>query len=216
MTTRTTEKWTPEQDAILADMYRHGHVSRQLDRLPGRTHRACIQRALRIGASLPAPSTFTELEDRIIRRAYRKGTPIKEILALLPGRSQRSVHARAQRLRLNGKFKGTTGSTYSWIEQAARDVLDDSAPLTAREIAALGGASISGVVHMLRRVHGNGFYIAAWEHCGNSFAAKWLVGNEPDMPKPVARTNAENCRRRRARARLDGSPFKTAILQVTA
>src|SRR5690242_3435396 len=102
------EKWTPEQDAILAEMYKRGNVSRQLHLLPGRTHRACIQRAIRIGVSLPAPSTFTEVEDRIIRRAYRKGTPIKEILTKLPGRSQRAVHGRALRMGLNGKFKGTT------------------------------------------------------------------------------------------------------------
>lgn len=214
---RTNQPWTPELDAILADMYRNGPISKQLDRLPGRTHRACIMRAIRIGISKPAACTFTKEEDAIIRRAYRQGTPIKEILAKLPkARSSRAVHARAQRLGLNGKFNGTTGSTYSWIEQAARSVLEDSPPLTAREIAMLTGASSAGVVHMLRRAHGKGLYIAAWEHCGNSFAAKWLVGKDADAPKPVARSNAENCRRRRDRARLGDSPFKTAILQVTA
>jgi hypothetical protein len=117
---------------------------------------------------------------------------------------------------LNGKFNGTTGSKYSWVEQAARAALEDSDPMTADVLAATIDASLAGVVHMLRRMHGKGFYIADWRHCGNAFAAQWLVGKEPDAPKPVAKSNAENCRRRRARARVANSPFKTAILQVTA
>jgi hypothetical protein len=213
------QPWTPEHDAILTEMYRRGKISTQLHLLPGRTLRACIMRAQRIGVSMTGPSTWTKAEDQAIRRGYKHGIPLKEIAAELDGRSPRAICARAIRLGLNGKFAGKTGSTFSWIEMAARKALEDGIPLTARALIAATGASNPGMVHLLRRVHGKGFYIANWENCGHTYAAMWALGDEPDAERPAKKTAADSCRAWRARQKLKvgaGNPFATLILQVAA
>ncbi|MFT0167503.1 hypothetical protein ACLKMY_00545 [Paraburkholderia mimosarum] len=189
----------------------------QLHRLPGRTHRACVQRAIRIGVSAIQASMWSEAEDDIIRKGYHNGTPIKKLLAQLPGRTYRGVGARALRLGLNGKFNGKTGSQYSWIEDAARRLLDEGTPMSCRDIADAIGASAEGTVHMLRRVHGKSFYIADWRKTSNGHEALWLVGRRADAPKPPPASNAEKCRRSRARRRIRTggfNPFATLAQQV--
>lgn len=211
--------WTDEQDAILTDMYRAGRVVDQMHRLPGRTHRACIQRAIRLGLSATQASSWTATEDQIIRAGYRKGIPVKVLLEQLPGRTHRGTHARALRLGLNGKFNGKTGSAYSWIEAGARRLLDEGMPMSCRAIAEALGASKEGTVHMLRRVHGKSFYIADWERVDTGWAAMWLVGKKADVPKPLPETNAAKCRRARDRRRIRTggfNPFSTLAMQVTA
>lgn len=211
--------WSPEEDTILADIYRAGRVIDQIARLPGRTHRACIMRAIRLGISEVKPSTWAASEDAIIRAGYRKGTPVKELLAQLPGRTHRGTIARAQRIGMSGRFDGKTGSAYSWIEQAARELLDNDVPMTCRAIADAVGASRIGTTHMLRRVHGKSFYIAGWERAGSCWAAAWLVGRKQDAPKPIPDTNAARCRRARARQRIRTggfNPFASLANQVAA
>jgi len=211
--------WTAEQDAILAEIYLAGSVIDQLHRLPGRTHRACLQRARALRLSAAQAPQWTAEEDAILRKGYRAGTPVKVLLEQLPGRTHRGTLARALRLGLNGQHKGCTGSSYSWIEMGARRLLAEGMPMSCRAIAEALGASKEGTVHMLRRVHGKSFYIADWERVENGWAAMWLVGKKADAPKPAPETNAAKCKRARARRniRTGGfNPFATLAMQVTA
>lgn len=212
--------WTPAEDVILSEIYRSGRVVDQISRLPGRTHRACIQRAVILGLSKAKPSLmWSAEEDALIRAGYAAGTPVKQILRDLPGRTDRATKSRAVRLGLSGKFKGKTGSDYSWIEAGARRLLDDGMPMTCNAIAEALGASKPGTVHMLRRVHGKSFYIAGWERARGTWAAMWMVGKKQDAPRPIPETNAVRCRRARARRRIRTggfNPFATLAMQVAA
>src|SRR6185437_2809689 len=137
----------------------------------------------------------------------------------LPGRKPRATIARAQRIGLTGKFNGTTGSCFSWVEQALRKALDEGMPLTARQLAEVTGASIPGLQYTIRRLHGNGLYIESWANSGNGHAARWMLGSKRDAQKPAAKRGADSCRQWRARQKLKSpgfNPFAIAMQQVAA
>jgi hypothetical protein len=211
--------WTNAEDEILRDIYKTRSLVSQMHRLPGRSFESARMRAHRIGLADPAFSAWTPEEDEVIRRAYANGTPIKVAIRDLPGRKPRATIARAERIGLTGKFNGTTGSSFSWVEQALRKALDEGMPLTARHLSEVTGASIPGLKYTIRRLHGNGLYIESWANSGNGYAARWMLGSKRDAKKPEAKRSADSCRQWRARQKLKSTgfnPFAIAMQQVAA
>ena len=212
-------KWTPEEDAILADIYSTRSLVSQIHRLPGRDFNGARMRAHRLGLADASFNAWTPEEDEVIRAAYANGTPIKEAMRDLRGRKHRATIARAERLGLSGKFNGKTGSTFSWVEQAMRRVLEDGMPLTVYQLAEATGASIPGLYHATRRLHGNGLYIESWQGFGNGYAPRWMFGMKRDAKKPAAKSTSDSCRQWRARQKLKSTafnPFAIAMQQVSA
>jgi hypothetical protein len=211
--------WTAEEDAILREIYSTRSLVSQLHRLPGRSFPAARMRAKRLGLADPAFNAWTPEEDEVIRRAYANGTPIKVAIRELPGRKPRATISRAERIGLTGKFNGTTGSSFSWVEQVLRKALDEEIPLTVRQLAEITGASIPGLKYKIRLLHGNGLYIESWAKSGNGYAARWMVGAKRDAKKPAAKRGAVCCRQWRERRKLTArgfNPFATAMQQVSA
>jgi hypothetical protein len=211
--------WSDAEDKILRDIYSTRSLVSQMHRLPGRSFAGARMRAKRLGLADPAFNAWTPEEDEVVRRAYESGTPIKVALRDLPGRQQRAAIARAERIGLTGTFNGTTGSTFSWVEQALRQALEDGIPLTVRQLAEATRASLAGINYTVSRLHGKGLYIDGWSRVGNSYAAKWMLGTTRDAKKPPRVRSADSCRRWRARRKLavgTFNPFATAIQQVAA
>jgi hypothetical protein len=211
--------WSEAEDEILRDIYSTRSLVTQLHRLPGRTFPGARMRAKRLGLADPGFNAWTPEEDEIIRRAYANGTPIKVAIRDLPGRLPRATISRAERIGLTGKFNGKTGSSFSWVEQAVRNALEDGIPLTVRQLADATGASLPGLNYIVRKLHRNAIYIDGWTPFGNGHAARWMLGNKRDAAKPSAKPAAESCRQWRARRKLRTTgfnPFATAMQQVAA
>ena len=116
---------------------------------------------------------------------------------LLPSRSYLAAKGEAQRLGLSGTKPRTGRTGYSWIERALEDALADGARMTAKQLAAMTGASINAIGKVLAKNRGTKFRVADWSHVGarygNSVAARM---------RRARRTSAEACRAYRQRRRV--------------
>ena len=106
-----------------------------------------------------------------------------------------------------------------------RQTLAACGPLTSREIAAFfpssSHADVSAMISSMRRLATKQVYIHAWvrenDYGRDYLRAVYALGNERDAPKPRAMTNAERCRRhkaRRALPRAANSVFTWAAAQA--
>lgn len=208
--------WTNEEIEILRELYADGNVLANMNRLPGRTIDAAWRKATKLGIKWKI--TWTPEEDDIIRAGYTSGTPLKELLKLLPVRSHKGVRDRAARLGLTGTFNGPMFCTFSWIAEAAKKELSAGTPMTAVALTERVGATKASMYRVLRKLHGNGAYIADWEHAGNGYSAMWALGDLPDSVKPETVSIAQRARiRRKSQSIKQGrlNPFAAAAGLVT-
>jgi hypothetical protein len=176
-----------------------------------------MRRAVRL--RITSIDLWTKEEDEIVKQVYATGTPIKCAVKNLPGRSHFAIRRRAEKLNLTGTFNGTSGSAYSWVEDAIRkELMSEGVPMTVCKLAERIGASVPGVRHTVIRKHGKGLYIGGWEKTTKRYAACWMVGDKEDVPMPIKITNAERCRMYRRQHKIKAgkiSPFAAAAGLVT-
>lgn len=100
--------WAQEEDDILRVHY-VSMGSKVANLLPGRTRKACKDRAYQLGLTTETRVPWTEQEDNILRAAYpNMGSKIS---AHLPGRTPEACKSRASYLGLN------MGKWHPWTEQ---------------------------------------------------------------------------------------------------
>lgn len=98
--TSSSHRWTPAEDAIIADQYPKDGGTALVERLPGRSAKSIRLRASRLGVTnrkrQPAVE-WTAVEDKMIRDLYptEGSAPIAEQLA---GRSAKAIQSRAREL----------------------------------------------------------------------------------------------------------------------
>ena len=101
--------WTPDDDAKLLQMRGEGKTFADCGTALGRTPHACESRLLRLKkagpvAGLAPPSrSWSAEEDAVLRENWTKMLA-RDIVYLLPGRSLKAVHTRAQTLKLTDAY----------------------------------------------------------------------------------------------------------------
>jgi predicted DNA-binding protein YlxM (UPF0122 family) len=95
--TKKTKNFTPEEDAIIRELYPTGTEEEILAKLPGRTWKSIASRASRLGVK--RHDHWTSEEDAILTENYSTVSD-EELLNLLPGRSLHSIRSRANKLGL--------------------------------------------------------------------------------------------------------------------
>lgn len=212
-------RWSDDEIATMARIAAAGEtLISQMHRLPGRTWAAARIVASREGIVFKDSVTWSADEQARLRKIYRSNESIKlGVRRLLPGRSYLAAKGEAQRLGLSGTKPRTGRTGYSWIERALEAALADGSRMTAKQLAAITGASINAIGKVLAKNRGTKFRVADWSHAGA--AALWELGSGPDAPRRARRTSAEACRAYRQRQRIRAGhvdPFATLIQQVTA
>lgn len=109
ITIELPKAWKPDDDAKLLQMRGEGKTFADCGAALGRTPHACESRLLRLKkagpvAGLPPPSrSWSAEEEAILRDAWPKMLA-RDIVDLLPGRSLKAVHTRAQTLKLANAY----------------------------------------------------------------------------------------------------------------
>ena len=103
------KRWTPEEDAIIAERYPIGSWRGAAKHLVGRTQHAIQRRASILGIRLAGPTirtnSWTEKEDRAIRECYPNGGAPKAAMSL-SGRTPGAIACRASRLGVRTLHRG--------------------------------------------------------------------------------------------------------------
>ena len=101
--------WTPDDDAKLLQMRGEGKTFADCGAALGRTPHACESRLLRlkkagpIAGLVPPSRSWSAEEDAVLRENWTKMLA-RDIVYLLPGRSLKAVHTRAQTLKLTDAY----------------------------------------------------------------------------------------------------------------
>ncbi|MCL6577540.1 hypothetical protein [Kyrpidia sp.] len=95
--TKETKNFSPEEDALLRELYPDRPKGEILARFPGRSWQSLTTRAGRLG--IKRKNTWTEAEEELLRQQYGSASD-RELLEMFPGRSLLSIRTRAQRLGL--------------------------------------------------------------------------------------------------------------------
>ena len=196
------KRWGDDEIATMARIAEKGDtLISQMHLLPGRTWEAARIAASREGIVFKDSISWSAEEQALLRKIYRSKESIKlGVRRLLPSRSYLAAKGEAQRLGLSGTKPRTGRTGYSWIERALEDALADGARMTAKQLAAMTGASINAIGKVLAKNRGTKFRVADWSHVGA--AALWELSSGPDAPRRARRTSAEACRAYRQRRRV--------------
>jgi hypothetical protein len=218
--------WGPEEDAIVKQIHASDkQIAECVGMLPGRTACAIQSRmaALQLGQRAVARADWSPEDDEIVRRIWDTPGTLKSHMHLLPQRSWRAIHDRGIDLGLGprGSKRGT--SAYSWVRAEVDRILGEFDSLIVPQIDARTVASRTRITQVLAEGHGTRYYISGWKQTritnGGSLAARWSLGNLPDVPKPERKSHAEHSRAFRARRRAaqgPANPFATILMQVAA
>lgn len=113
---KTSRAWTEAEEDIIRMEYASGtRIKKIMERLPGRTRDAILQRARKMGIVNARSQVWSEEERQILRQHYPiTGTGV---IVMLPGRTERAVIMAAHNMGIT--FRGSAGTSYhqKWSEQ---------------------------------------------------------------------------------------------------
>ncbi|EDH5632763.1 hypothetical protein CB172_20365 [Salmonella enterica subsp. enterica serovar Claibornei] len=148
---KTCRAWTEAEEDIIRMEYALGsRIKKIMERLPGRTREAIIQRARKMEIVNARSLVWSEQERQILKQHYpTEGTGVT---AMLPGRTARAVNMAAHNMGIT--FQGSAGTSrhQKWREQEWQ-LLGKNSHLPLKELTALfPGRTQASVQHALMRL----------------------------------------------------------------
>lgn len=220
-------KWTEAEDLILRENWLNNRdaIEKWAPLIPGRTRNGIAKRAESLGLGKRTDErAWSPEEDARLRQAWNAPGPLKWKLDQFPGRTWAALCNRGVFLGLPTRTKKRViGMKTAWAEDLIVQALQDSDPLTVKELALKSRVSPSHVGRLLSDGHGKKYRIADWTRtrftgCGDWWP-KWELGNGPDDPKPAKQTRPERNKSVRAKRRIKAAqrnPFLVAAGLIEA
>jgi len=155
---------------------------------------------------------------KLVALRERMGS-MKELAALLPGRTPTACIVHATKIGLGARDHKLYAPRFSYVDTLVANLLKKTPGKTVSEIAEITGTSYPGCHRAIMAGHGPRYHICGWVRYRSTqkWTAKWAFGEGEDVPKPRRLTDAEAKRRRKEFEKLKAqasNPFAIAMNQV--
>lgn len=215
MNPRFLNRWTPAEDAIIAENWHSGApIASWMHLLPGRTEEAIAKHGQKSGLGKRErilPIVWTQEQDDHIRRLWPTGERFKAHMELFGDHTYASIMNRAYFLGLGKRPncpRGQSPIAWTLIERELA-----KAPADLRLLSAAVKLHPSTVYEQIGIAHAAGLiHIVGWKRrsSGGKPTPIYMFGPGVDAPMPAPLSNSETCRLARARKRAARNPFAVA------